>query len=81
MEEALKKWPPVGGLGGYLLNGGKYLDAFGTPEDDRHGLWNCLKGLREINDGQVLVVPELGKLMIDLASTYFADVLTGKRKP
>jgi len=31
-EKALKKWPPLGGLGGYLLAGGKYTEALGTPE-------------------------------------------------
>jgi len=62
-EGALKKWPPIGGLGGYLLAGGKYTEALGTEDDDKFGLFNCLKGLRDINNGKLVVIPELGHLI------------------
>ncbi len=62
-EKALKKWPPIGGLGGYLLAGGKYTDALGTEDDDKFGLWNCLNGLKTINNGKLVIAPELGHLI------------------
>lgn len=62
-EAALKKWPPIGGLGGYLIAGGKYTEALGTKENDKYGLWNCLEGLRNLQDGKLLVAPELGGLI------------------
>lgn len=62
-EGALKKWPPIGGLGGYLIAGGKYTEALGTKENDKYGLWNCLEGLRNLQAGKLLVAPELGGLI------------------
>ncbi len=62
-EEALKKWPPIGGLGGYLLAGGKYTEALGTEDNDKYGLWNCLNGLRTLNNGKLIVEPDLGHLI------------------
>lgn len=79
-EGTLAKYPPVGGLGGYLLNGGKYTEVFGTPKKDKHGLWKCLESLRTLNDGKVVVVPELGEMLLDLVSTFFAEVILEKRK-
>ncbi|TFG07094.1 MAG: hypothetical protein EU539_05915 [Promethearchaeota archaeon] len=66
-EDALKKWPPIGGLGGYLLAGGKYTEALGTKENDKFGLWNCLNGLKTLNDGKLIVIPELGELIYRLS--------------
>ncbi|MBD3338175.1 MAG: hypothetical protein GF353_03645 [Candidatus Lokiarchaeota archaeon] len=66
-EGALKKWPPIGGLGGYLMAGGKYTDALGTEEDDKYGLWSCLNALRELNNGKLIVIPELGELIYRLS--------------
>lgn len=62
-EKALQKWPPIGGLGGYLLKGGKYTDALGTEDNDKYGLWNCLNGLKSLNNRKLIVVPELGRLV------------------
>ena len=62
-ESALKKWPALGGLGGYLLAGGKYTEALGSEDNDRYGLWNCLNGLRTFNNGKLIVDPELGALV------------------
>lgn len=81
LEKSLQKWPPVGGLGGYLLYGKQYLDSFGTPEEDRHGLWKCLEGLKSLNQNKIVVVPELGELVLELAAQYYAEIILGKRKP
>ena len=62
-ELALKKWPALGGLGGYLLAGGKYTEALGSEDNDKYGLWNCLNGLRTINNGKLIIAPELGALI------------------
>ena len=62
-ESALKKWPALGGLGGYLLAGGKYTEALGSEDNDKYGLWNCLNGLRTFNNGKLIVDPELGALV------------------
>ena len=62
-EATLKRWPALGGLGGYLLAGGKYTAALGTEENDKYGLWNCLNGLRTFNNGKLIVDPELGGLV------------------
>ncbi|MBD3254043.1 MAG: hypothetical protein GF383_03080 [Candidatus Lokiarchaeota archaeon] len=75
-EGALKKWPPLGGLGGYLLAGGKYVKKIGTKERDEHGLWNCLKSLRRLDGGKVKPVKELGELIIDLLVDYYAEIIS-----
>ncbi len=62
-EGALKKWPAIGGLGGYLLAGGRYTEALGTQDNDKYGLWNCLAGLRDLNGGKLIVEPELGHII------------------
>jgi len=62
-ETALHKWPPIGGLGGYLLAGGKYTEALGTEDNDRYGLWNCLNGLKTLDEGRLVIAPELGTLV------------------
>ena len=78
-EATLKSWPALGGLGGYLLAGGKYTDALGTEDNDKYGLWNCLNGLRTFNNGKLIVDAELGTLVqrisletkIELIHKYF----------
>ncbi len=78
-EAALKKWPPLGGLGGYLLAGGKYTEALGTEDNDKMNLWNCFKGLRDLNNGKLVISPELGlviqeysvKEKIDMINKYW----------
>ncbi|MFW9950491.1 MAG: hypothetical protein ACFFKA_10255 [Candidatus Thorarchaeota archaeon] len=74
-EAALKKWPPLGGLGGFLLSGGKYTEALGTQDNDKFGLWKCLKRLRRLNNGKVRVFKELGELMIDLLVEYYSELI------
>ena len=62
-EKTLKKLPALGGLGGYLLAGGKYTEALGSEDNDKYGLWNCLNGLRTFNNGKLIVDAELGALV------------------
>jgi creatinine amidohydrolase/Fe(II)-dependent formamide hydrolase-like protein len=77
-EEALSKWPPLGGLGGYLLAGGKYTEALGTEKDDKFGLWNCLKGLKDLDQGRIKPIKELGDLIINTTVDYFSEILLKK---
>lgn len=74
-EGALDKWPPLGGLGGFLLAGKRYTDLIGTEENDPHGLWNCLKSLRKLDKGKVKPVKELGELIINLLVEYYSEIL------
>ncbi|MHA1844034.1 MAG: hypothetical protein ACTSWE_07185 [Promethearchaeota archaeon] len=74
-EGALEKWPPLGGLGGFLLAGGKYVESIGTEEEDTHGLWNCLRTLQKLDKGRVKPVKELGELVINLLVEYYSEIL------
>jgi len=74
-EKALAKWPPIGGLGGFLLAGGKYAEALGTEKNDKFGLWNCLKGLKEIDEGKLKPIKELGEMIINTTVDYFSEIL------
>jgi hypothetical protein len=57
------------------MKGGKYTDAAGTPSNDKYGLWNCLRGLKELDNGKMIVEPELGRLLLDLATDYIAEII------
>lgn len=74
-EGALQKWPPIGGLGGFLLAGGKYVKAIGTKDNDKHGLWNCFKTLRKLDGGKIKPIKELGELVINLLVEYYSEIL------
>jgi hypothetical protein len=74
-EGALRKWPPLGGLGGFLMAGGKYVEAIGTKDEDKYGLWNCFKTLRKLDNGKIKPVKELGELVINLLVEYYSDML------
>jgi hypothetical protein len=73
-EAALKKWPPIGGLGGYITAGGKY-EVLGTKDNDEHGHWNCLKILRKLDGGRVKPIKELGQLLIEEVAEFYAKIL------
>jgi len=73
-EKAIKKWPPIGGLGGYITAGGKY-EVLGTKDNDEYGHWNCLKILRKLNNGKITPVKELGKLLIEKVAEFYANLL------
>ncbi|MFX0175560.1 MAG: hypothetical protein ACFE85_04935 [Candidatus Hodarchaeota archaeon] len=70
---AVKKWPPLGGLGGYLIYGGKYEKFLGTKENDIGGHWKCLNTLRRLNGGKVLVIKELGELIVNLIVEFYSQ--------
>ena len=72
---ALNKWPSIGGLGGFLLAGGEYTEALGTKDNDKFGLWNCLKRLRRLDNGKVRVIKELGELIINLLVEYYSEII------
>jgi creatinine amidohydrolase/Fe(II)-dependent formamide hydrolase-like protein len=74
-EAALEKWPPLGGLGGYLLKGGKYIEVFGSEKKDSHGLWKCLKTLRELDNGKIKPIKELGEAIINVLADYYSQML------
>ncbi len=74
-EAALNKWPPLGGLGGFLLAGEEYTEALGTKDNDKFGLWKCLKRLRRLDNGKVKVFKKLGELMIILLVEYYSDMI------
>ena len=74
-ESALNKWPPIGGLGGFLIAGGEYTEALGTNDNDKFGLWNCLKRLRTLDNGKVRIFKELGELIINLLVEYYSEII------
>lgn len=80
-EDALARWPPLGGLGGYLLAGGKYTAALGTRAHDKYGLWHCLDGLRMLHGGQVHVDEALGKALLAAVVDELCAIVTGTLPP
>ncbi|TFG29608.1 MAG: hypothetical protein EU532_02895 [Promethearchaeota archaeon] len=73
-DAAIKKWPPIGGLGGYITAGGKY-EVLGTKENDEHGHWNCLKILRKLDGGKIKPIKELGEVLIEEVANFYAELL------
>ncbi len=79
-EEALKnRWPPVAGLGGFLLRGGKYVTALGSQDRDKFNLWNCLQGVRELNHHKIIVRKELGEFIFNYMAEFYANIIRGTR--
>jgi creatinine amidohydrolase/Fe(II)-dependent formamide hydrolase-like protein len=74
-DSAIQKWPPIGGLGGFLMAGGKYVEAIGTKDNDKYGLWNCFKTLRRLDGGKIKPVKELGDLVINLLVKYYSEII------
>ena len=77
-EGTLQKYPPVGGLGGYLLEGGKYTDVLGGEKSDKYSLYSCLNGLRTIDGGKIHPIKELGQMYIDLLVEICSDIILEK---
>ena len=75
-DTALQKWPPLGGLGGFIVYGGKYSELLGTKENDKYGHWNCLKTLRKLDNGRIVVVKEIGDIIINQLVEYYSNMLT-----
>jgi creatinine amidohydrolase/Fe(II)-dependent formamide hydrolase-like protein len=57
-EAALRKWPVLGGLGGYLKFGGERYEPLRQV-----GLERCLRQFEE--DGQIFLFPELAQIVIE----------------
>ncbi|TXT63840.1 MAG: hypothetical protein BAJALOKI1v1_660021 [Promethearchaeota archaeon] len=74
-EATLKEFPPLGGLGGYLLAGSKYEEALGTKKNDKYNLWKCLKTLKRLDAGKVKPYKELGKMVIDMIIDLYSKIL------
>jgi len=72
---AIKKWPPLGGLGGFLIHAGKYEKLLGTKDNDIGGHWKCFNTLRRLNGGKVLVIKELGELIVNLIVEFYSQIL------
>ena len=59
-KEALTKWPPIGGLGGYILFGG---DEFAELKKSEYGLMKCFDGFLE--DREIVADMVLGRVLFD----------------
>lgn len=57
-DEALKKWPCLGGLGGYIKFGGEQYEPL-----RKVGLGNCLKRFEE--DASVSIFPEFARIIME----------------
>lgn len=57
--EALRLWPPIGGLGGYLYFGGA---RFKELKNKKYGLLNCFEQFKK--DGEIKAIPKLGKMIL-----------------
>ncbi|MFX0016131.1 MAG: hypothetical protein ACFFB2_17100 [Promethearchaeota archaeon] len=57
-QAALKKWPVLGGLGGYLKFGGERYEAL-----RKVGLERCLRQFEK--DGQIFLFPKLAQIVMD----------------
>lgn len=62
--KALKLWPPLGGLGGFLTVGGKYIEALGSTKKDKFELWKCLNALKA--KGKIEIKKELAEKVIQI---------------
>ncbi len=59
-KEALSRWPPIGGLGGYLTFGG---DRYAELQKKEYGLTRCLDGF--LSDRRIVADPVRGHTMYD----------------
>ena len=59
-EKALRRWPPIGGLGGYLIFGGEEFSELRKPE---YGLTKCLDGF--LKDREIRADMTLGRNLFD----------------
>ncbi len=74
-EKGLENWPPIGGLGGFLIRNGEYTKALGTKKNDKYGLWHCLEGLKNIDNGKLHPIKEIGELVLEKAIDYFSSII------
>ena len=78
IDQALKKWPPIGGLGGFISAGGKYEAALGSMKGDRFELWKCLDALKE--KGKIVINKALGDQIIQLTIDRILKLIQDSRK-
>ncbi|MFX0124322.1 MAG: hypothetical protein ACFFAE_11840 [Candidatus Hodarchaeota archaeon] len=72
-EAALKKWPVLGGLGGYIKFGGERYDPL-----RKVGLERCLRQFEE--DGQIFLFPELAQIIMEHLIKRICKIIeTGKK--
>ena len=69
IDAALKKWPVIGGLGGYLKFGGERYDALRNVS----GLMECLKKFEE--DGQIFLFSEFARIVMDISLKITASLV------
>jgi hypothetical protein len=74
-EGAIKKYPTLGGLGGFLTAGERYTEIFGTEKKDKHNLWKCYRALRELDNGKIKPIKELGEIIINAMVDYYSELL------
>jgi creatinine amidohydrolase/Fe(II)-dependent formamide hydrolase-like protein len=75
-EEALRRWPPIGGLGGYLAFGGEEYDELRKPE---YGLVACLEGF--LKDRRISANVELGRTLFEKMLSATTSALRGESPP
>jgi creatinine amidohydrolase/Fe(II)-dependent formamide hydrolase-like protein len=69
IKTAVRKWPAIGGLGGYLEFGGEEFDPLRDP---KIGLTACYTKFKE--DGKIIIYKELGQFIIDSIVNSIAKV-------
>ncbi len=74
-DAALQKWPVIGGLAGFLLKGKAFTEIMGTPENDKFGLWNAVRGLRDLDHGKIVVKKEVGEMLISMIVDYCIELM------
>jgi creatinine amidohydrolase/Fe(II)-dependent formamide hydrolase-like protein len=74
-DAALKKWPVLGGLSGYLQKGNEFTDIMGTKDNDKYGLWNAFRGLKELDHGKIVVKKEVGEMLINMIVEYCMELM------
>ncbi|HME55950.1 MAG TPA: hypothetical protein VKM55_27350 [Candidatus Lokiarchaeia archaeon] len=70
IEEALKKWPVLGGLGGYL----KFGDHRYDPLREIAGLNECLEKFEQ--DGQIYIFSDFARLVMDASVENTAKLIS-----
>lgn len=69
IKAAVRKWPAIGGLGGYLEFGGEEFDPLRDP---KIGLTTCYEKFKA--DGKIYIHKELGQFIIDSLVKSIAKV-------
>jgi creatinine amidohydrolase/Fe(II)-dependent formamide hydrolase-like protein len=65
-DATVRKYPPLVGLGGYLLAGEDYLTEIQAHKKGED-LWRCYNSTRQLGNDQLIADPEFGKAILDIA--------------